>query len=78
MNRFQKGFIIAVVVVLILVFLMIYRLSAAGWGYAGYYGYRTGPSFWYFGGPSYYTSRSVRSGSVGGPSHLGGGPGRGK
>ena len=41
-------------------------MSARGWGYSGYGGYyHRGPSFWYFGGPSYHPNKSMRSGSRG-------------
>lgn len=55
-------------------------MSAAsnGYGYMGYYGYYRGPSFWYFGGPTTYYDRNVRSGSVSGAGVRGGGPGSGK
>lgn len=52
--------------------------AANGYGYMGYRGYGYGPSFWYFGGPSTYYDRNVRSGSVSGARRLGGGPGSGK
>jgi hypothetical protein len=52
--------------------------AANGYGYMGYRGYHSGPSFWYFGGPSTYYGRDVRSGSVSGARVRGGGPGSGK
>ena len=52
--------------------------ASNGYGYMGYRGYNSGPSFWYFGGPSTYYGRSVRGGSVSGSSVRGGGPGTGK
>ena len=53
--------------------------ASNGYGYAGYGGYHRGPSFFYWGSPRYYgTGRSVRSGSIGGSSVRGGGPGVGK
>ena len=68
-----------------------YAASMRGYGYVGHntyreddgrYRYGGGPSFFYFGGSRYYGSGpswgSVRSGSPGGPSVRGGGPGAGK
>ena len=49
-----------------------------GYGYPGYYGFHRGPSFWYFGGPSTFHDRNVRSGSVSGSGVRGRGPGSGK
>ena len=54
-------------------FIALMSFSMRGWGYMGYGGYGYGPSFMYFGGPSIYHGASVRSGSVGGPGHRGGG-----
>lgn len=70
--------ILGLVGVLGLLYFFILSLSWRGWGYAGYRGYHYGPSFWYWGGPTYYPGSSTRSGSVGGPRHIGGGPGHGK
>lgn len=74
----NKGIIIALVIILALLFVYLYSVSARGWGYSGYYGYRYGPSFWYWGGPRYYPAAHARGGSLGGPRHLGGGPHGGK
>ena len=64
---------------LVLLYFFTLRLSASGWGYAGYRGYHRGPSFFYWGGgASYYGKPSLKGGSLSGPSHLGGGPSRGK
>ena len=52
--------------------------ASKGYGYMGYSGYNSGPSFWYFGGPSIYYSRDARSGSISGSKVRGGGPGAGK
>ncbi len=52
--------------------------AASGYGHMGYYGYHRGPSFFYWGGPSTYYDRSIRSGSVSGSTVRGGGPGSGK
>lgn len=64
--------------VLGLIYISLIRPASNGYGYMGYYGYHRGPSFWYFGGPSTYYDRNVRSGSVSGSSVRGGGPGSGK
>jgi len=76
----QKGsVVIGVLVILALAYAFMMFLSFRGWGYAGYTGGRAyAPSSLYFGGPQYYGSSSVRSGSAYGPSHVGGGPGAGK
>lgn len=75
----RGGVFLGVIIVLVLVYVFLFSLSFRGWGYPGYYGgYAYGPSFWYFGGPRYYGSPSVRSGSTGGPSRRGGGPRAGK
>jgi len=58
---------------LIVFFLILLYLSTRGWGYCGYRGYHYGPSWWYWGGPRYYTGRSLRTGSVGSGYHRGGG-----
>jgi len=70
--------IIGLIAALGLVYFAMLSLSWRGWGYAGYRGFYYGPSFWYWGGPTYYRSPSNRTGSVGGPRHVGGGPGYGK
>jgi len=74
------GVLLGAIIVLVLVYFFLFSLSFRGWGYPSYYGgFAYGPSFWYFGGPRYYSGGpSVRSGSTGGPSRLGRGPGRGK
>lgn len=78
--RSQRGSVVlGLIVILAALYFLILYFSTGGWGYAGYHGgtsYR--PSFWYFGGPHYYTGTSVRTGSTGGPSHIGGGPAAGK
>jgi hypothetical protein len=61
-----------------LVYLMLFSAASNGYGYMGYRGFHAGPSFWYFGGPTIYGDPSNRSGSVGGPNRMGGGPGSGK
>ena len=70
--------VMALVLILGLVWGGAFYLGSRGWGYSGYYGYHRGPSFFYWGGANTYHSPSVRSGSVGGPGHRGGGVGGGK
>lgn len=53
------------------VYLGLFSFSSSGYGYAGHGGYNHGPSFFYFGGTSFYPNRSVRNGSVGGPGGRG-------
>ena len=76
----QKGSIVfGLIIVLAVFYFFSLYLSFTGWGYASYVGgYTHAPSGWYFGGPSYYASSSVRTGSVSGPAHVGGGPRAGK
>ncbi len=77
--RNQRGSVVIIVVaILVCIYIFGFFISRQGWGYTGYYGYHHGPSFWYFGGPNYYRGASVRSGSVSGPSHVGGGLSGGK
>ena len=76
-NRFkrsERGSVwITLIVCLAIIYLLAFRCGSRGWGYTGYNGYNRGPSFWYFGGPRVYHDPSVRTGSLGGPSHRGGG-----
>lgn len=69
---------VGLVFVLALFYFIALWAGSRGWGYTGYYGYHRGPSFWYWGGPRTYHSPNVRTGSIGGPSHRGGGLGGGK
>jgi hypothetical protein len=79
MNNQKGSIVIVVLIILAVLYAFLFFLSYRGWGYAGYYNrHHYGPSFWYWGGPRYYTGASVRTGSYGGPSHVGGGPGAGK
>lgn len=67
----RRNIIIAAVIAGI--YLLLFAASARGYGYSGYGGYHSGPSFWYFGGSRYhYPSQSVRQGSIGGPRGSGG------
>jgi hypothetical protein len=52
--------------------------ARGGYGYMGYNGYHSSPSFWYWGAPNTYYERSNRSGSISGTNRLGGGPESGK
>ncbi len=75
----EKGSVtILILFVLGLIYFGALFISFRGWGYPGYYRGYYGPSWFYWGGPSIYHSPSVRTGSVGGPSHRGGGLGGGK
>lgn len=69
----MRPFIVIILVVLALLYFGLFFFAGTGYGYPGYHGYSHGPSFWYFGGPSYYHSASVRSGSLSGPGSRGGG-----
>jgi hypothetical protein len=60
------------------IYFSLMSVASNGYGYMGYYGYGYGPSFLYFGGPTTYYNRNVRSGSVSGAGVRGGGPGSGK
>lgn len=75
-----RRFITPAVVVVVLVVLFIWALSYSrnGYGYQGYNGYHSGPSFFYWGGPSIYRDPSARQGSIGGSGHRGGGFSGGK
>ncbi len=67
------------ILILVCCFGAAFYLSAQGWGHMGYYGYNSGPSMFYRGGPKYVNnSKSVREGSVGGVGHRGGGARGGK
>lgn len=69
---------LGIVAVMALLYFALFSFSSNGYGYAGYGGYHHGPSFWYFGGPSYYPNRSLRQGSLGSPGNRGGGLHAGK
>lgn len=70
----QSGFgMIVVIAILAILFIVMLSAGARGYGYPGYGGYYHSPSFFYWGGPSYYSGYNVRDGSVGGPGHRGGG-----
>lgn len=78
MEKKHRITLVVLIVVLAALYFLAFAASASGWGYAGHDGYDRGPSFFYFGSASYYPGASVRGGSTGGPSHVGGGPGGGK
>lgn len=67
----MRLFTIGAAAVLALIYFSLFSFASSGYGYAGYQGYHHGPSFWYFGGPHYYRSASVRNGSLGGPGGRG-------
>ncbi|PMM11202.1 hypothetical protein BCT62_01860 [Vibrio splendidus] len=73
----MKAVLIAVAI-LGVIYLALLPSANSGYGYMGYNGYHSGASFWYWGGPSTYYDRDIRSGSVSGSSVRGGGPGSGK
>lgn len=59
--------------VIFVVYLLLFSFSAHGYGYPGYNGYASGPSFLYLGGVGHYYGRpSMRTGSLGGPGRTGG------
>tara|TARA_B100000902_G_scaffold237782_1_gene225252 strand:- start:161 stop:427 length:267 start_codon:yes stop_codon:yes gene_type:complete len=78
MNGERGSIVISVMVILGIIYLAAFYFGSRGWGYSGYYGYNRGPSWMYWGGASTYHDPSVRSGSLGGPGHRGGGIGGGK
>jgi len=77
MNLTTKIILVSSLVLCVIYFSLL-SAAANGYGYMGYNGYHSGPSFWYFGGPSTYSEPSSRSGSVNGTNRIGGGPGSGK
>ncbi|ODS24103.1 hypothetical protein AB835_05055 [Candidatus Endobugula sertula] len=74
----KRSVVFTIIGVLALFFIIALFASTRGYGYMGYYGYHHGPSFFYWGGPRIYNSRSYRGGSIGGFRHRGGGFGGGK
>jgi len=79
MKNQKGGIFLGVMIGLVLLYVLLFSMSFRGWGYPSYYGgYAYGPSFFYFGGPRYYGTPSVRSGSTGGTNRVGGGPRSGK
>lgn len=76
MNKTAK-ILLVLILVLSSSYGYLFHIASNGYGYTGYHGYHRGPSFWYFGGPSTYHDRNVRS-NVGGSNVRGGGPGSGK
>ena len=75
-----RGWIAVIVsgVLLACIYAAMLAPASNGHGYArtgtASAGYRSGPSFWYFGGPTIFHERpSVRAGSRGGPQQAGGG-----
>ncbi|MFV2055164.1 MAG: hypothetical protein ACC707_01810 [Thiohalomonadales bacterium] len=72
-NRQTGAGLLFLIIGMAVLFFALMSFSLRGWGYAGYGGFGYGPSFFYFGGPSYYSGRSVRTGSIGGPGNRSGG-----
>lgn len=73
-----KKWIIGVSIAIAIIYILITPMARAGFGYMGYYGYHSDPSFLYWNSSQYYYDKSARSGSVKGASSRSGGPGRGK
>ena len=72
-------FLIAMTVILGVIYFALMPMASNGYGYMGYYGFRSSPSVFYNrGGTGIFYGRDMRSGSVGGPSVRGGGPSSGK
>jgi hypothetical protein len=69
----NRSIFIGLGLVLAMLFTWALLSSTRGYGYMGYHGYHSGPSFFYFGGPRIYPQRSNRTGSVGGSTHRSGG-----
>lgn len=67
----MRPFTLVATLALALLYFGMFSFASAGYGYAGYHGYRYGPSFWYFGGPHYYHNKSLRKGSLSGPGGRG-------
>jgi len=63
---------------LALIYVYALSISLKGWGYTGYNDYNSGSSFFYYSGPTTYSSPSNRDGSIGGPNNRGGGYSGGK
>jgi hypothetical protein len=79
MSNQRGSIVLGAIIFLVLIYFLLFFASMRGCGYAGYrHGYAYRPSFFYWGGPSYYGGPSVRTGSTGGPSPVGKGPGTGK
>ena len=79
MSNQRGSIVIGTIIFLVIVYCLLLLASMRGCGYAGYRnGYAYRPSFFYWGGPGYYGGPSVRTGSPGGPSPVGKGPGTGK
>ena len=77
MNKTKKAVLITSGIVGF-AYLGLMSSASNGYGYMGYRGYSSGPSFFYFGGPRTYYGQNVRSGSVSGSRFRGGGPSYGK
>ncbi|MDX8384039.1 MAG: hypothetical protein R8M45_08155 [Ghiorsea sp.] len=77
MSKTKKA-VIGAAAICVILFLALTSLASHGYGYMGYSGYQSGPSFFYWGGPTIHHGRDVRNGSVSGSNMRGGGPGSGK
>ncbi|MDX2083848.1 MAG: hypothetical protein SFZ03_00465 [Candidatus Melainabacteria bacterium] len=88
LNKSARGQLLpwtgGLLVVLALFYMLAFYFARDGWGYAGYHGFHRGPSFFFWGGPSWYAGdvghyaggRSVRGDSIRGTGRsdgLGGG-----
>jgi len=63
----MSKYIITLVVFLTAIYVGLFFVSFKGWGYSGYAGnYHRGPSFWYWGGGTFYNTKSIRNSSIGG------------
>ena len=72
--RNNKGSVnIGIIIGLVILLIALFAVARTGYGYMGYRGYHHGPSWWYWGGPSYHYGKNVRHGSVKSRSHRGGG-----
>ncbi|MEM7617530.1 MAG: hypothetical protein AAF195_04030 [Pseudomonadota bacterium] len=91
MNK-TKIAVIVTSVILGVIYFSLMPAASNGYGYAGYRGYNSGPSFFYFGSTRTYhnrdynnrnnyhsrNDRNIRNRSSGSSSMRGGGPSRGK
>jgi len=70
-GRRNGSFVIGLGVVLALIYVYALVMARDGWGYQGYGGYQSRPSWGYWGPETYYDP-SVRAGSLGGTSRHSG------
>lgn len=70
---FRNPIVLGGIAVIAVIYFASFAFSARGYGYTGYNGYHSGPSFWYWGGPRYYyPSGDLREGSLSGPDRRSG------